>query len=134
MGLKRTDKTSTGNGTASAEPAKDTPQLRDNPEVNARIDDYIKANPKEWTYIQGLPQDRLERSLVLQYVNKTERRERVRTAVLKKLEDNSELKEAYRTLVKNLPAEQQEKAMASIAMQTQRTIAPKQQQTAGVKV
>ncbi|MEO6750455.1 MAG: hypothetical protein ABIP85_01630 [Chthoniobacteraceae bacterium] len=134
MSLKRTDKTTTGNGTASAEPGKDTPQLRDNPEVNARIDDYIKANPKEWAYIQGLRRDRLERSLVLQYVNKTERRERVRTAVLKKLDENPELKEAYRTLVKNLPAEQQEKAMASIAMQTQRTIAPKQQQAAGVKV
>ena len=134
MSLKRTDKTSTGNGTASAEPPKDTPQLRDNPEVNARIDDYIKANPKEWAYIQGLPRDRLERSLVLQHVNKTERRDRVRTAVLKKLDENPELKEAYRTLVKNLPADQQEKAMASIALQAQRTIAPRQQQAAGVKV
>ena len=134
MSLKRTDKTSTGNGTASAEPANDTPKLRDNAEVNTKIDAYIKANPKEWAYIQGLPRDRLERSLVLQNVNKIERRERVRTAVLKKLDENPELKEAYRTLVKNLPAEQQEKAMASIAMQAQRTIAPKQQQTAGVKV
>ena len=134
MSLKRTDKTTTGNGTASAEPATDTPKLRDNAEVNTKIDAYIKANPKEWAYIQGLPRDRLERSLVLQYVNKTERRERVRTAVLKKLDENPELKEAYRTLVKNLPAEQQEKAMASIAMQAQRTIAPKQQQTAGTKV
>ena len=55
---------------------------------------------------------------MLQYVNKTGRRERVRTAVLKKLYENPELKAAYRTLVKDLPAEQQEKAMASIAMQT----------------
>ena len=134
MSLKRTDKTSTGNGTASAEPANDTPKLRDNAEVNTKIDAYIKANPKEWAYIQGLPRDRLERSLVLQNVNKIERRERVRTAVLKKLDENPELKEAYRTLVKNLPADQQEKAMASIALQAQRTIAPRQQQTAGVKV
>ena len=134
MSLKRTDKTSTGNGTASAEPANDTPKLRDNAEVNTKIDAYIKANPKEWAYIQGLPRDRLERSLVLQYVNKTERRERVRTAVLKKLDENPELKEAYRTLVKNLPADQQEKAMASIALQAQRTIAPRQQQAVGVKV
>lgn len=134
MSLKRTDRTSNGNGTASAEPANDTPKLRDNAEVNTKIDAYIKANPKEWTYIQGLPRDRLERSLVLQYVNKTERRERVRTAVLKKLDENPELKEAYRTLVKNLPADQQEKAMASIALQAQRTIAPRQQHATGVKV
>ena len=134
MSLKRTDKTSNGAASASAEAAQDAPQLRENAEVNQRIDAYIKANPKEWAYIQGLPRDRLERSLVLQNVNKIERRERVRTAVLKKLDENPELKEAYRTLVKDLPADQQEKAMASIALQTQRTISPKQQQTTGVKV
>lgn len=134
MSLKRTDKPTNGNSTPAADAAGDVPKLRDNPEVNAKIDAYIKANPKEWAYIQGLPRDRLERSLVLQNVNKNERSERVRTAVLKKLDENPELKEAYRTLVKNLPADQQEKAMASIAMQAQRTIAPKQQQTAGAKV
>jgi hypothetical protein len=97
-------------------------------EINAKIDAYIKANPKEWNYIQGLPRERLERMLVLQNVNKLERRERVRTSVMKQLDANPELKEAYRKLVKNLPAEQQEKAMTSIAARTLRTITPRQQQ------
>ena len=61
-------------------------------------------------------------------VNKLERRERVRTSVMKQLDANPELKEAYRKLVKNLPAEQQEKAMTSIAARTLRTITPRQQQ------
>lgn len=135
MSLKRTDKPANGNSTPASDAAGDVPKLRDNPEINAKIDAYIKANPKEWAYIQGLPRERLERTVVLQNVNKIERRERIRTAVLKKLDENPELKEAYRTLVKDLPAEQQEKAMASIATRTMRSITPRPQtQSAGAKV
>jgi len=130
MSLKRSDKNTNGNG-ASADAGGDSPKLRDNAEVNAKIDAYIQANPKEWTYIQGLPRERLERMLVLQKVNKVERRERVRSSVMKQLDANPELKEAYRKLVKNLPAEQQEKAMTSIAARTLRTITPRQQQQQG---
>ena len=132
MSLKRSDKNTNGNGTA-AEPTADSPKYRDNVEINAKIDAYIQANPKEWAYIQGLPRERLERMLVLQNVNKIERRERIRASVTKQLEANPELKEAYRKLVKNLPAEQQEKAMATIAARTLRTIMPRKQ-TTGARV
>jgi hypothetical protein len=127
MSLKRTEKNTNGNGAAVSPPADNSPKYRDNAEINAKIDAYIQANPKEWTYIQGLPRERLERMLVLQHVNKIERRERVRASVLNQLEQNPELKEAYRKLVKNLPAEQQERAMLSIAARTLRTITPRQQ-------
>ena len=110
MSLKRSDKNTNGNGAAGTEPVADSPKYRDNVEINAKIDAYIQANPKEWGYIQGLPRERLERTLVLQHVNKIERRERIRASVLKQLEQNPELKEAYRKLVKNLPADQQENA------------------------
>jgi hypothetical protein len=110
-------------------------KLRENVGVNAKIDAYIQANPKEWTYIQGLPRDRLERTVVLHAVQKQERTERMRAGILKKLEENPELKEAYRTLVKNLPADQQEKAIANLAARTLRTVAPpKQQQAQGARV
>ena len=71
-----------------------------------------------------MPRTRLERSLVLQAVQKQERREKLRESVMKKLDANPEMKEAYRTLVKNLPEEQQEKAMVSLAMRTSKTVAP----------
>src|SRR6266487_2326667 len=132
MSLKRTEKNTNGNGAAATEPA-DSPKYRDNVEINSRIDAYIQANPKEWNYIQGLPRERLERMLVLQNVNKIERRERIRASVAKQLNANPELKEAYRKLVKNLPAEQQEKAMATIAARTLRTIMPRKQ-TTGARV
>jgi hypothetical protein len=135
MSLKRSDKNTNGNG-ASAEAGGDSPKLRDNAEINAKIDAYIQTNPKEWSYIQGLPRERLERMLVLQNVNKIERRDRVRASVMKQLEANPELKEAYKKLVKNLPAEQQERAMMSIAARTLRTVTPRpqQQQSQGARV
>jgi hypothetical protein len=129
MSLKRSDKNTNGNGAAATEPVADSPKYRDNVEINAKIDAYIQANPKEWGYIQGLPRERLERTLVLQHVNKIERRERIRASVLKQLEQNPDLKEAYRKLVKNLPADQQEKAMATIAARTLRTVMPRKQST-----
>jgi hypothetical protein len=135
MSLKRTEKNTNGNGTTAAtEPAADSPKYRDNKEINAKIDAYIQANPKEWDYIQGLPRERLERMLVLQHVNRIDRRQRIRASVLKQLDANPELKEAYRKLVKNLPAEQQERAMMSIAARTLRTITPRQLQSQGAKV
>ncbi len=134
MSLKRTEKNTNGNGAAASESPDNSPKYRDNVEINAKIDAYIQANPKEWNYIQGLPRERLERMLVLQNVNKIERRERIRASVTKQLNANPELKEAYRKLVKNLPAEQQERAMMSIAARTLRTIAPRQQQGKGARV
>jgi cellobiose phosphorylase len=140
--LRRSNGSGNANGTrAGAAGENEQPKFRENADVNARIDAYIQNNPKEWSYIQTMPRERLERSLVLQSVQKEERIEKMRTSILKKLDENPELKEAYRTLVKNLPADQQEKAMASIAMRTMRTVAPPkqqqtqaQQQTQGVRV
>ena len=129
MSLKRSDKNTNGNGATRTEPVAESPKYRDNVEINAKIDAYIQANPKEWAYIQGLPRERLERTLVLQHVNKIERRERIRASVLKQLDQNPDLKEAYRKLVKNLPADQQEKAMTSIAARTLRTVMPRKEAT-----
>ncbi len=39
---------------AARRSARPRARLRDNAEINA----YIKANPKEWNYIQGLPRER----------------------------------------------------------------------------
>jgi predicted RNA-binding protein with PUA-like domain len=71
------------------------PQFRENPEINAKIDDYIKADPKRWEYIQAMSRERMARTIVLQDVQKQERTERIRSSVLKKLDENPELKKAY---------------------------------------
>ena len=99
-------------------------QYRDNPKVNARIDEYIKNNPKHWDYIQSMPRERLERALVLSEVKK------MKAGILRKLDQNPELKQAYETLVKHLPEDQREKVMVSIASRTMRSITPRQGQSA----
>jgi len=109
-------------------------QFRDNAEINAKIDAYIKNNPKEWAYIQSMPPERMARTIVLQAVNKVERQERIRTSVLRKLEENPELKAAYQTLVKNLPEDQQEKMMANLVMRTSRSLTPRQPVSQAQKV
>lgn len=136
MAIRRSSQNSSPNGDGNVAetttPANGTeaPKFRENAQVNEKIDAYIAKNPKEWSYIQGMPRDRLERSLVLQAVQKQDRREKMRANILKKLDENPEMKEAYRTLVKNLPAEKQEAAMVTLAMRTNRTVAPPAQREA----
>ena len=127
-----------GNGeTSGATPAQgDQPQFRDNPQVNAKIDAYIEANPKHWQYIQSMPPERMARALVLNEVNKEERQRRMREGIMKKLDQNPEMKTAYETLVKNLPEDQREKMVASLAARTMRSVTPREPRQAqgGVKV
>lgn len=71
---------------------------------------------------QGLPRDRLERTLVLNEVQILERQERVREGVLKQINRSPELRQAYEVLVKNVPEDQRENAMLQIAGQTRRAL------------
>ena len=109
------------------------PQFRDNPEINAKIDDYIKQNPKHWAYIHSMPAERMARALVLNEVQRRDRTQNMRKGILRKLEQDPELKQAYQTLVKNLPEDQREQAMVTIAARTMRNIPPHRAQRAGAK-
>ncbi len=132
--LKGRSKTENG-GDAST--AGTQPQFKENPQVNAKIDDYIKANPKHWEYIQSMTPDRMARALVLNEVQKQDRQEKMRAGVLKKLDQNPEMKKAFETVVKDLPEDQREKVMASLAMRAMRAIPSRRTapaQAAGVKV
>ena len=124
------------NGTASATASPDPSTYRINPEVEAKIDTHIKENPKHWAYLQSMPRDRLERTVVLNEVRQLERQERMRDGMMKKINANPELKQAYEILVKNVPEEQREEVMSQIARQTQRVVSRSQtqQQTKGQAV
>ena len=128
------------NGAASAtatSPTSAAPSTyRINPEVEGKIDAHIKENPKHWAYLQSMPRDRLERTVVLNEVRQLERQERMRDGMMKKINANPELKQAYEILVKNVPEEQREEVMSQIARQTQRAVSRSQtqQQTKGQAV
>jgi hypothetical protein len=108
------------------------PTFRTNPEVDAKIDAYIKENPKYWTYVQAMPRERLERSVVLNEVRELDRQQRMREGMMKRINSNPALKNAYETLVKDLPEDQKEGVIAQLARQAKRAVArsQNQQQTA----
>ena len=119
----------------NAAPA-DTPIFRSNPEVDAKIDNYIKDNPKYWAYVQTMPRERLERTVVLNEVRELDRQQRIREGVLKQINRNPEMKRAYDLLVKDLPEDQREGVIAQLARSTRRAVARSQgqQQTKGEAV
>lgn len=104
------------------------PTFRSNPEVDAKIDAYIKENPKYWAYVQAMPRERLERSVVLNEVRELDRQQRIRESVMKKIDANPALKRAYETLVKDLPEDQKDNVIAQLARTTRRAIARTQGQ------
>src|SRR5882762_1873886 len=105
----------------------DQPVVRPNPEVDMKIDTYIKENPKYWAYVQAMPRERLERTVVLNEVREVDRQQRMREGILKQINRNPELKRAYELLVKDLPEDQREGLIAQLARQTRRAVARLQQ-------
>ncbi len=106
----------------SAAPAEQ-PTFRTNPEVDAKIDAYIKENPKYWSYVQAMPRERLERTVVLNEVRELDRQQRIRGGILNQINRNPELKRAYDLLVKDLPEDQKEGVIAQISRTARRAVA-----------
>jgi len=116
------------NGAPGANAPQEPANYRINPEVEAKIDSYIKENPKYWNYLQAMPRDRLERTVVLNEVRQIERQQRMREGIMKRINDDPKLKQAYETLVKDVPEDQREEVMTQMARQKQRTVARSQEQ------
>ena len=127
----------TPGASGQAAPAEQ-PTFRNNPEVYAKIDAYIKENPKYWSYVQAMPRERLERSVVLNEVRELDRQKRIREGVVKQINRNPEMKQAYDLLVKDLPEDQKEAVIAQIGRTARRAVArvhgQQQQRPEGVGV
>ena len=96
--------------------------------MDAKIDAYIKENPKYWTFVQAMPRERLERTVVLNELRQLDRQQRMREGVLNQINRNPELKRAYDILVKDLPEDQREGVIAQIARQARRAVVRTQAQ------
>lgn len=90
---------------------------RTNPEVEAKIDNWIAQHQKDWTYIKNLPRERLERSLVLNEVRQIEKRQRVREGVMKEINGDPTRKQAYDLLMKDVPEDQREVIITKMEQQ-----------------
>ena len=131
--MSKTKSSAPTSASGNAAPA-DMPTFRSNPEVDAKIDAYIKENPKYWTYVQAMPRERLERTVVLNEVRELDRQQRMREGILKQINRNPETKRAYELLVKDLPEDQREGLIAQLARQTRRAVARLQGQQKGETV
>src|ERR1017187_7012859 len=88
--MTKTKTSAPPSASGNAAPAEQ-PTFRSNPEVDAKIDAYIKENPKYWSYVQTMPRERLERSVVLNEVRQLDRQQRMREGVLNQINRNPEL-------------------------------------------
>ncbi len=122
---------------AAPEAGESTPTLRENAEINTKIDAYIRDNPKYWQYVQNLPRERSERAMVLTKVQQQERQQKLDQGVLRKIEGDPELKQSLQALVKDLPEDQQQNALVKMGSKVLRDIGffkSRTQQQGGVKV
>jgi len=77
------------------------------------------------------------RALVLNEVQKQDRQQKMQAGVMKKLDQNPEMKKALQAVVKDVPEDQREKVMTSMAMRAMRSMKPpvnQQVPAQGVKV
>ena len=108
-------RTPPSNGAAADTPAPNENRYqRTNAEAEGKINDWIKNNPKNWDYIQAMPRDRLERTVVLNEVRHVERRQYVDTGVLQNIKNNPDLKAAYDVLLKDVPEDKRDEVILNM--------------------
>lgn len=125
-----TTKTKPAPNGASGATAPNEPQTyRINPETEAKIDKWITEKPKDWQYIQTMPRDRLERTVVLNDVRKMEARQRIETGVMQEINNDPVRKQAYDTLTKDMPEERREEVILGMEREKWRAKQKTQTQT-----
>jgi hypothetical protein len=130
MALRKTTQTAAAPAVEQSN-ADDTQELKVNPEIDKKIDEFIKNNPAQFDYYSSLPRERLVRVAILKDIQGRERSERTKNAILRKLEADPEMKKSVETLVRNLPEDRKRTAMANIASRTFRMQARSAQQKPG---
>jgi hypothetical protein len=114
---------------ATGATASNEPNYRINPEVEAKIDDWIKQNSKSWKYIQTMPRDRLERTVALNEVRQIDRRQRVESGLMQEINNDPTRKQAYDILTQDMSQEQREDFILKVEREKWRTQQRSQDQT-----
>ncbi len=123
-------------GAAGATAPNEPQNYSVNPEMDAKIDNWIKQNPKGWDYIKAMPRDRLERTVVLNDVRKIEARQRFETGLMQEINNDPVRRQAYDVLTKDMPEEKREEVILGMERQKRRANqqAQSQSQTQGQTV
>ncbi len=106
---------------AIASPKKKTElasQFKINPEINARLDAFMKAEPGLVDYVKELPRDQLERKFLLRKMQDQEQKQSYTAKVkawLDKPEQADLVKSIRATISPNMKPERQEQAIVTQA-------------------
>ena len=121
---------------AVAEKKAQEPTLRRNPEIDAKLDEFIGENPKLIEYYNGLSKDELIRKLMLGKMQRAEysngRNEEIRAWV----EEHPEIKSKIEERLRNVPAANRERAFINAAKTEamNQTVRPRQQHSSVVEL
>lgn len=116
----------TKNPPTGAETNNEPRTYRTNPETEAKIDNWISENPKDWDYIKAMPIDRLRRTLVLNDVRRLEAKQRIDGEIMSEINNDPTRRQAYDILTKDMPEEQREEFILNAEREKRRN---KQQQS-----
>jgi hypothetical protein len=95
--------------------AKEQPTLRRNPEVDAKIDQFIRDNPKVHEYYMGLSKEDLVRKAILGKVQRNEYSSQRNQEIVAWVEEHPEVKARIEERIKNIPADRRERAFVTMA-------------------
>lgn len=89
--------------------------VRVNPEIDAKIDRFIKENPDLHAYYNGLTKEQLIRKLVLGKMQRSENTQRRNQEIVAWVEEHPEIKSKVEERIKNVPAENRQRAFINAA-------------------
>jgi len=90
-------------------------EIKENPRVNAQIDGYIKANPKQMAFLKSLSRERLERAVVWEKIRHNEQQQKLDGGLLRKAEQNPAFKKDCEAVLKHYPESQRERVRVKMA-------------------
>ena len=89
--------------------------LRRNPEIDAKLDQFIQANPKLHEYYHGLGKDELVRKLMLGKMQRSEFTQRRNEELVQWVNEHPEIKSRVEERIRNVPADRRERAFLTAA-------------------
>ncbi|MDR2982783.1 MAG: hypothetical protein LBV12_11115 [Puniceicoccales bacterium] len=115
---------------AAGNTEKEGPRV--NPEIDARLNQFIKDNPKLYEYYCEMSKEQLVRKQMLSKMNQSDYAQRQNEEVKNWLEQNPEISARVEERVARLSPERQERARVTIAKDEM--VKQAMRQPAGVKV
>jgi uncharacterized membrane protein YheB (UPF0754 family) len=89
--------------------------INHHPEIDAKIDQFIKENPEVYDKINAYTKEELVRKRILDIVNDNQRRQGYSAEVREYVENNPTVKQEVERRLKRIPEEQRETAFVRIA-------------------